>query len=98
MTTILAGDIGGTKTLLATYRVNGDELIEQRRERYSSAEWHDFSVLLNHFLEPLSDRPQRACLAIAGPVQGDGCNSPTCPGCWRSTPSRTPVPSSTWSW
>ena len=70
MTTILAGDIGGTKTLLATYRVNGDELIEQRRERYSSAEWHDFSVLLNHFLEPLSDRPQRACLAIAGPVQG----------------------------
>ena len=70
MTTILAGDIGGTKTLLATYQVDGDQLIEQRRERYSSAEWHDFAELLNHFLGPLADRPQRGCLAIAGPVQG----------------------------
>lgn len=70
MTTVLAGDIGGTKTLLAAYRLEGDQLIELRRERYSSAEWDDFAQLINHFLDPLPQRPQRACLAIAGPVQG----------------------------
>ncbi len=72
MTTLLAGDIGGTKTLLATYRVEGARLVQERCSRYSSAEWHDFAALVAHFLdggESLAPRPCRACFAIAGPVQ-----------------------------
>ena len=30
MTTLLAGDIGGTKTLLATYTLEGGQLCKQR--------------------------------------------------------------------
>jgi len=70
MTTLLAGDIGGTKTLLAIYALEGDRLSQQRAERFVSADWADFGELVNHFLaaEPSSTRPCHACFAVAGPV------------------------------
>lgn len=73
MTTLLAGDIGGTKTLLALYRLEDDRLIQERCERFISAEWHDFADLVNHFLGaggPQEHRPEHACFAVAGPVRG----------------------------
>ena len=72
MSTLLAGDIGGTKTLLATYRLSEGELVQQRAERFVSADWLDFAALVNHYLEaePPSDRPSHACFAVAGPVRG----------------------------
>ncbi len=71
MTTLLAGDIGGTKTLLAIYALEGDRLSQQRAERFVSADWPDFGALVNHFLaaEPSSTRPSHACFAVAGPVR-----------------------------
>ena len=72
MTTLLAGDIGGTKTLLGLYRVEGSALVRCAAHRYVSAEWPDFSALVNDFLGgEVSgfDRPERACFAIAGPVR-----------------------------
>ncbi|WP_411875998.1 glucokinase [Vulcanococcus limneticus] len=81
MTTLLAGDIGGTKTLLATYRLEDSALIQQRAERFPSAEWADFAALVNHFLAggaagepprqgpPLQEPPAAACFAVAGPVR-----------------------------
>ena len=76
MTTLLAGDIGGTKTLLALYRLEGDRLIQGRCERFPSADWDDFAALVNHFLAagPAGEaRPAHACLAVAGPVRGGRC-------------------------
>ena len=73
MTTLLAGDIGGTKTLLALYSLEQGELRQRRCERYSSAAWADFSALVNHFLAqgPADEaRPGSACFAVAGPVRG----------------------------
>lgn len=71
MTTLLAGDIGGTKTLLAIYALEGDRLSQRRSERFVSADWADFGELVNHFLaaEPTSSRPSHACFAVAGPVR-----------------------------
>ena len=71
MTTLLAGDIGGTKTLLATYTLEGGQLCKQRAERFVSADWADFAELVNHFLgaEPSASRPCHACFAVAGPVR-----------------------------
>ena len=72
MTTLLAGDIGGTKTLLALYRHDGDGLVQERSERFVSADWDDFATLVNHFLssgEPGEIRPSHACFAVAGPVR-----------------------------
>jgi len=71
MTTLLAGDIGGTKTLLALYRHEGEVLVQQRSERFVSADWDDFATLVNHFLnsgERGEIRPSHACFAVAGPV------------------------------
>jgi glucokinase len=72
MTTLLAGDIGGTKTLLALYRHEGEVLVQQRSERFVSADWDDFATLVNHFLnsgERGEIRPSHACFAVAGPVR-----------------------------
>ena len=79
MTTLLAGDIGGTKTLLALYHLQAGRLIQGRSQRFVSAEWDDFSELVNHFLAgrdggsgPQASeegRPAHACLAVAGPIR-----------------------------
>ena len=47
MTLLLAGDLGGTKTLLALYRSDGDELDCIARERYISAEWPHLLSLIH---------------------------------------------------
>jgi len=72
MTTLLAGDIGGTKTLLSLYRLEDGRLIQGRCERFRSADWDDFASLVNHFLAAVEGepRPAHACFAVAGPVRG----------------------------
>lgn len=76
MTTLLAGDIGGTKTLLSLVRLGPAQQLEPLVEqRYSSAEWADLAPMVLQFLREASaagwsERPAAACLAVAGPVQG----------------------------
>ena len=72
---ILAGDIGGTKTLLALFEPN--VRTPQFERRYDSHGQADFPSLLGQFLDDargaLGARPQvaRACFGIAGPVLGN---------------------------
>jgi glucokinase len=76
MTTLLAGDIGGTKTLLSLYRCEGERLLPVAVERYDSADWDDLAPMASHFLKAIEAaghlRPAAACLAVAGPVRA-GC-------------------------
>ena len=70
MTTLLAGDIGGTKTLLSLYSVDMTRLVS---ERYSSADWADLAPMVTAFLQgPAAglQKPGAACFAVAGPVEG----------------------------
>ena len=70
MTTLLAGDIGGTKALLALYQLEaGGELELLRSERYLSADWDDLAPMLDNFLGVGKPTPAAACLAVAGPVE-----------------------------
>jgi len=76
MTILLAGDIGGTKTLLALYRSTGQHLELLAEQRYSSAEWDHLTPMVQHFLgvagrscPDLDGPPPAACFAVAGPVQ-----------------------------
>ena len=63
---ILAGDIGGTKTLLA---LAGDDGIVCER-RYPSRDWPDFPSLLRAFLgESGAKHIAAACFGVAGPAQ-----------------------------
>ena len=43
--TFLAGDLGGTKTLLALYSEGDQGLTKHHSQRYASAEWRDQSSL-----------------------------------------------------
>ncbi|MEB3201130.1 MAG: glucokinase [Synechococcaceae cyanobacterium] len=75
MTLVLAGDIGGTKTLLGLYRCrDGGQPERCREQRYPSAEWPDLARMVQAFLaagaETDGGHPRAACFAVAGPVRG----------------------------
>ena len=70
--TLLAGDMGGTKTLLALYSLEAGGLKQQHRQRFVSAEWPSLEPMLKRFLEqrPASVAvPSHGCMAVAGPVR-----------------------------
>lgn len=76
MTTVLAGDIGGTKTILGLYRDRGGRLELLAEQRFLSADWDDLAPMVRRFLADLAPtsadmaaRPAAACFAVAGPVQ-----------------------------
>ena len=66
---ILAGDIGGTKTLLA---LAGDDGVVQEK-RYPSRDWNDFPALLRAFLDEagVAGEITSACFGVAGPVESN---------------------------
>ena len=63
---LLAGDIGGTKTLLRAVDGHGACLLEGR---YDSGAYETFAGLLREFMERVDGPVAAACFAIAGPVQ-----------------------------
>lgn len=71
---ILAGDIGGTKTLLGL--AQGGRLVADRR--YANADFPDFNTLLASFFATTQTDPCRlegVCLALAGPIADDGASA-----------------------
>lgn len=71
MATILAGDIGGTKSLLGVFE--DGELRQQRR--LANADFSDFPDVIAAFLADIGMSGSRfdgGCLAVAGPVADDG--------------------------
>lgn len=67
---ILAGDIGGTKTILALARSNDDDVEIVREETFASREYARFDDLLASFLKAGGRRAISAvCLGVAGPVR-----------------------------
>jgi len=71
-TTFLAGDLGGTKTLLSLFSTVEGQLQALHGHRYASAEWPSLDAMLVHFLEEMPAdlaRPATSCIAVAGPVQ-----------------------------
>lgn len=67
---VLAGDIGGTKTLLTLAAVDarGRATVTHER-RFDSAAYAGLAPMIGEFLDAVGDgRPDGACLAVAGPV------------------------------
>ncbi len=70
---ILAGDIGGTKTVLSLAEIDDDGQLNCIQERtFASAEHESFDEILALFL-PKEVRIASACLGIAGPVVEQRC-------------------------
>ncbi|HEX6160871.1 MAG TPA: glucokinase [Thermoanaerobaculia bacterium] len=63
----IAGDVGGTKTLLRCVEATGEIAAEGR---YDSASYPTFEVLLGEFLREVPGPVDAACFAVAGPVYG----------------------------
>lgn len=76
---ILAGDIGGTKTILALYE-QSTEWGCYKKETFSSAEFDSFSSLLDVFLSTeASLEIQSVCIGVAGPVENGDCMTTNLP-------------------
>jgi glucokinase len=80
MTVLLAGDIGGTKTILRLveeYSSSSRHTLYQAL--YSSRDFPDLVPIVQQFLSAAEQelgtirRPEKACFAIAGPVVNDTC-------------------------
>lgn len=68
---LLAGDVGGTKTLLALYDpARGVAGGAVRRERFPSGEFGSLEAMVDRFLEEAGTRPAVAVFGVAGPVRG----------------------------
>ena len=71
---VLAGDIGGTKTLLHIAEVSGTHIETLHQARFASQDYPDFADLLGEFLDQTSPLLRNtftaACFGVAGPITG----------------------------
>ena len=71
---LLAGDIGGTKTALAIFELDGPSqgaaLILREERVYPSQEHRSFDEVIHRFLDDTGAQPDRAAFGVAGPVVG----------------------------
>lgn len=70
MSTVLAGDVGGTNTRLALFAVDGDRLSLQHQQTHPSREFDSLDAVVERYLAAAAELCGRACFAIAGPVTG----------------------------
>ncbi|MCI0394998.1 MAG: glucokinase [Chloroflexi bacterium] len=66
---LLAGDIGGTKTVLALFSAEAGPHHPLAEAKFSSDEYGSLEEIVAHFLEEQATRPERACFGVAGPVR-----------------------------
>jgi glucokinase len=65
---IIAGDIGGTKTLLQLIEIEGAAQSVVAERRFASGDYATFDDLLREFLGAPGQAVDAACFAVAGPV------------------------------
>ena len=68
---LLAGDLGGTKTILAVYS-NENYPKKLFSKYYISSEWKSFESILEDFIKQLPNHislPDFGCIGVAGPIQ-----------------------------
>lgn len=77
---VLAGDIGGTKSLLAIVDVEPTACRVVFERRYVSREFDGPGLMIEQFLAAAGSREQdRACLGVPGTVVGDDCRAVNLP-------------------
>ncbi len=77
---ILAGDVGGTKTILALFETEDDEVKCLRKEQFSSAHYQTFTGLLASFLTDADCTQITAvCIGVAGVIDNGRCETTNLP-------------------
>ncbi len=67
---LLAGDVGGTKTLLRLAEWVDGRATTLEERRYENRDFPDFRSVLDSFLAREVGNPDAACIAVAAPVSG----------------------------
>ena len=77
---ILAGDIGGTKTILALFKREGNEFKSLKKKQFSSAHYQTFAELLTAFLiDTNCTQILAVCIGVAGIVANGRCETTNLP-------------------
>ncbi|MFQ5668612.1 MAG: glucokinase [Candidatus Binatia bacterium] len=77
---ILAGDIGGTKTLVALFEPSGHGVRRVRERTFASSDHTSLDSILAEFLAPRGAQPlHAACFGVAGPVIAGRCETTNLP-------------------
>lgn len=75
---LLAGDIGGTNTRLRLEQQQEQSPLYEKE--FSNKNYQDFKSIVNNFFQEAAENlrfapvPQKACFAVAGPVNNNTCN------------------------
>lgn len=79
---ILAGDVGGTKTLLALYTIRDGVPVCVNKQQYVSYEYASFAEVLAAFLATSPSLVlSGCCIGVAGPIINGNCDATNLP--WR---------------
>lgn len=75
---LLAGDVGGTKTNLALFSMEGgpSPLLERT---YASSDYPNLETVAAHFVAESGATVERAVVGVAGPVVDDACSTTNLP-------------------
>ena len=65
---VLAGDVGGTRTVLSLFKESKHGLEELREETFSNRDRESIDEILKEFLGKETTPPQAICLGVAGTV------------------------------
>lgn len=80
---ILAGDIGGTKTLLALYQQQEAGLNCYKKQQYVSADFASFDEIVTDFVA--GEKVDKVCIGVAGPVIDGVCRTTNLPWVLKAT-------------
>lgn len=80
---ILAGDIGGTKTLLALYEQQDAGLNCYKKQQYVSADFVSFDEIVTDFVA--GEKVDKVCIGVAGPVIDGVCRTTNLPWLLKAT-------------
>ena len=90
MATLLAGDVGGTKTLLGLFDSTRSPPLRLKVSRFSTLDFSGLPAMIEKFLSGHLGGVESACLGVAGPVQHNVSNLTNIP--WRVDAKDISVP------
>jgi glucokinase len=76
---ILAGDIGGTKSLLALYEQNGNPRNPTAEQEFPSRDYSGLEGVVEDFLKQNHATITSACFGLPGPIVNGHCETPNLP-------------------
>lgn len=76
---IVAGDVGGSKTILAVVEVEAGEVRVVAERRFSSPDYPGLAPMISEFLEEVPGSVNRACCGVPGAVVNRACRTPNLP-------------------